>query len=65
MAMGGVVGCVLIGSARTIGQAIAGGVLCGGLIGLQGFFSAIVSEVTPRRYRSMAQGLVNMSVASF
>lgn len=41
-------------------QAIAGGTFCGLLVGMQGPYSAIVSEVTPRRYRALAQGLLNM-----
>ncbi|KAL8280453.1 hypothetical protein RQP46_007101 [Phenoliferia psychrophenolica] len=43
MALGGVVGCILIGAANSIGMAVAGGCLCGGLIALQGFYSAIKS----------------------
>ncbi|KAL8290598.1 hypothetical protein RQP46_002856 [Phenoliferia psychrophenolica] len=58
--LAGVLGCILIASAKTMGMAIAGGTLAGFLVAMQGPYSAIVSEVTPRRYRSMAQGWLNL-----
>ena len=41
-------------------MAIAGGTIAGFLVAMQGPYSAIASEVTPRRYRSLAQGLLNL-----
>lgn len=56
----GALGAALIGGATSMGMAISGGVLAGFLVAMQGPYSAICSEVTPRRYRSLAQGLLNI-----
>jgi MFS family permease len=59
----GFVGCLIASRADTFGQLIAGQSIAAITAGAQPLLHAIASEITPRKYRSLAQSAVNVAAA--
>ncbi|PVH69618.1 MFS general substrate transporter [Cadophora sp. DSE1049] len=59
----GAVGCIIISRTDSMGMAIAGEVVAGISYGSQPLLYAVTSEILPRRWRPIAQGGLNVSIA--
>jgi MFS family permease len=60
----GMVGCIITSRANSIGMAIAGQAVSGIAQITQGVTTALLSEILPRKYRPVAQGVIITSIGA-
>ena len=60
----GVVGCIITSRSNSIGMAVTGQAIAGIAQVTQGVTTAIMSEILPRKYRPVAQGIIMTSIGT-
>ncbi|EEU41142.1 uncharacterized protein NECHADRAFT_46417, partial [Fusarium vanettenii 77-13-4] len=60
----GMIGCIIISRAASMGMAIGGSVICGLSYGSQPLLVAVASEIVPRRYRAVVQSGLGIATAT-
>lgn len=58
----GVIGCIIVSRATSMGMAIGGEVMAGLAFGSQPLLYGVSSEILPRKWRPIAQGGMNVSI---